>query len=607
MQSSTVFHQSIGRMFCRRSRQQRGRTPLITRMVTRCGGVALAGWMVLTSAAHAQAIAREADCPAEADQIPSLKPLEPQSGSLAAGGVSCFRLLLQKGEFVRISVTIKSGFVRAQALEPAKHVPLVVSSVWPVPPAPFYPQVPIAFEAPTSGWHLIKLDVPPGWRAVPAFTIQVEEYLSAGTRAALREELANDPRTAWLREHALKVRSINPEDEDFSDLDPLREQLRGVRVVLLGEADHGDGSDFAAKTRLVKFLHRRMGFDVLALESGLFGMSTIWQAMETNTEPVDAFRKYAWRAWGRSEQMGPMIQYLATSARSDRPLQLSGVDVLFQEQAEAQAFVSSLRQFIARTGIPTALADSTSSQWQSLAGLLDGRFMRDPKQLPQPADQRALVQSLQDAAAQVERTDVPRPEKLLWAQLLRSVSVHAELSLNYMRTWDFAANFSGRDRQMVDNLLWLLNVYHKGRKIIVWTHTGHAMRAPQETAGGRATGIGFNMGQGVWQALGNESFSIGFVSYNGSALFHFQEDGQRTIVSDQHPAFEFEELMEAAGHDQAFVNLRRVAPGGEWLRGPFLARPLFYTAERAKWSNVLDGLFFIRTQEANRQIRAAVR
>jgi len=42
------------------------------------------------------------------------------------------------------------------------------------------------------------------------------------------------------------------------------------RIVVLGEESHGDGATFLAKVRLIKFLHQKMGFDVLAWEAGLF-------------------------------------------------------------------------------------------------------------------------------------------------------------------------------------------------------------------------------------------------------------------------------------------------------------------------------------------------
>ncbi len=83
-----------------------------------------------------------------------------------------------------------------------------------------------------------------------------------------------DPCVDWLKSHAIAVRAIDEpkpdEPEDFSDLEPLRAIIGEARVVGLGEQSHGDGATFKAKCRLVRFLHQRMDFDVLAWESGLF-------------------------------------------------------------------------------------------------------------------------------------------------------------------------------------------------------------------------------------------------------------------------------------------------------------------------------------------------
>src|SRR6266699_3115844 len=79
---------------------------------------------------------------------------------------------------------------------------------------------------------------------------------------------AEDARVAWLADHAIRMRTLDASEDDFGDLEPLRATLKGVRVVMLGEQSHGDGTAFVAKTRLIRFLHERMGFDVLAFESG---------------------------------------------------------------------------------------------------------------------------------------------------------------------------------------------------------------------------------------------------------------------------------------------------------------------------------------------------
>jgi erythromycin esterase-like protein len=51
------------------------------------------------------------------------------------------------------------------------------------------------------------------------------------------------------------VRTIDAADQDFSDLEPLIDAIGSARVVQLGEPSHGAGSSFAAKVRLVMFLH----------------------------------------------------------------------------------------------------------------------------------------------------------------------------------------------------------------------------------------------------------------------------------------------------------------------------------------------------------------
>src|SRR4051794_33215908 len=64
------------------------------------------------------------------------------------------------------------------------------------------------------------------------------------------------------------VDSISIDEADFRDLSPLARAIGDARVVMLGEAGHGDGATFRAKARLVRFLHEQLGFDVLAWESG---------------------------------------------------------------------------------------------------------------------------------------------------------------------------------------------------------------------------------------------------------------------------------------------------------------------------------------------------
>ena len=76
------------------------------------------------------------------------------------------------------------------------------------------------------------------------------------------------------------VRSINPTDTDFQDLEFLKAEIGPARVVMLGEPSHGEGNVFEAKVRLVRYLREQMGFTTVAFESGFYDLHRAQQALE---------------------------------------------------------------------------------------------------------------------------------------------------------------------------------------------------------------------------------------------------------------------------------------------------------------------------------------
>ena len=72
--------------------------------------------------------------------------------------------------------------------------------------------------------------------------------------------------------------SQNPEITDFSF---LKEELKDVQVVMLGENTHFDGNVFEMKTKIVQYLHQEMGFNTIAFESGIYD---VWRAQKSINE-----------------------------------------------------------------------------------------------------------------------------------------------------------------------------------------------------------------------------------------------------------------------------------------------------------------------------------
>ena len=538
-------------------------------------------------------------CNVKVELLPRLNTLTIQTGRLETGNVKCYSLFAKKGEFLHTSLNIDTGYARMRVFKPGENKPLMESWVYAYEGTPT--GFPLAFKAPVSGLYVIEAA---GWENHgTSFTMQLDEVVPAKIYSKHNKAISIDSRTEWLRNNAVAIRSIDPDDKDFSDLEFLHDQLQGVRVVLLGESDHGNGSDFNAKTRLIKFLHQEMGFDVLAMESGIFGTSVAWRALSNQAVPKDAFLQGVFPVWGLSQQVQPLIRYLAVSAQTDHPLELTGFDCQFREPAARDSLVPSLHEFLNRSGIKTLLSDTNSRQSHILDWAIGKHILPGDEPLPQSTEKDAFLLILKATADAVERSVTTR-EGQFWTQVLRSVS--AQISLYYY--WNSPAtaqsyNDEIRDRQMGENLVWLSNKYYPGHKIIVWAHTGHTMRNQHQAKVDDLRKL--HMGQHVWEVLGNESFVIAMTSYSGMAECITCRGGMagqvQDIMSDQDPSFEFEELMNAVGYKFGFVNLRKAREEGQWPGGSFAARPLFQTYI-APWSEMMDAFLFIQTQEPSMKV-----
>jgi hypothetical protein len=58
-----------------------------------------------------------------------------------------------------------------------------------------------------------------------------------------------------------------------------------------------------------------------------------------------------------------------------------------------------------------------------------------------------------------------------------------------------------------------------------------------------------------------------------------------------------EELLNAAGFNYAFLDLRSTKKGAAWLKTPIRSSPLGNSAGLRNWTEALDALFFIREQQ----------
>jgi erythromycin esterase len=256
--------------------------------------------------------------------------------------------------------------------------------------------------------------------------------------------------------------------DDYSDLAPFAEAIAAARIVALGEQTHGGREEFQLKLRLLKFLHEKLGFEVLLLESGFYDIARLAERMATGEQldtmaPGNVFFMYANSAEGRE-----MLRYLDAQQSAGTPLGLAGIDSQHSGALSQSELLPRLRAFLHQRG--SVLAEEQA--WLDFSTPVQPLLSFQP-QIPDPAVQLAFVRQAGALRAELCGQPPANPAKALpaewWCQVVKSLAAQAS------SVWSEGLNYQ-RDNQMGDNAVWLMERMFAGKKAVIWAHTIHVAK-----------------------------------------------------------------------------------------------------------------------------------
>lgn len=468
-----------------------------------------------------------------------------------------------------------------------------------------------------------------------------------GHAAAADAPSSHHDRIEDLRARALAVRSIDPAETDFSDLEPIAAVIGDARIVQLGESTHGSGAAFAAKVRLIKFLHQAHGFDVLAWESGLYDVHAVNEALRRGSDPLVAARLGIFGIWAWSREIAPLFEYARNSHGTDRPLEMTGFDMQFsgreiddleRDMLELVALLPAAN--VEPPGASKALVENMADTYRRLiaddieraelirtqrqAGasnddirkaLTDFAENRRGSLAPVPADLERFV-----AAIEALQTFLARHHSGLAAVHGKNGDNEVEFmqrvveNLRHYGIAQYERRFAGRpaegpealalrnrmwnrrDARMAENLEWLAESRYPGRKIIVWAHNGHIMNAyyhaDWETLSHVPVEGGMKpAGAFVVENLKSDVYTVGFTAFAGEYGLATASPNARTRFEAPHESLEA--LLNQLDSEHVFLNFRAL-PNNHWLRQPATMSIRGYRFEQMQdWTKVVDGIFFI--------------
>lgn len=393
----------------------------------------------------------------------------------------------------------------------------------------------------------------------------------------------------WLRRNVLAVRTLDPNDDDFGDLMRLKDVIGNTRIVALGEQSHGDGATFQAKVRLVRFLHEKMGFNVLAWESGFFDCEEMDRALQSD-QPLDqAVRQGVFAIWGKSALVRPIFAYARSSYKTAAPLRMTGFDIQFSGEAR-QTYAEKLFGYIDRV-LPNLASREDRLTVEYLAATI-GKS-KHALTAEHRSQCQAVIVKLSEGLRQLNAREaeffVKTLENLGWYEQLRGKGP--------WRVDRASEDFNLRDAKMGENIAWLARRWYPAEKMILWAASGHTARKVSSIPLAQYEGL-TTMADSAERLIGQRVYSIGFTAYQGSI-----GGAMRRPSPLQLPDVDsLEAMLHAAGCRYGLLDFRGV-PEQHWLRQPITARPFGYSQRTANWTDHFDAVFYIDVMFPDRQTR----
>ena len=375
----------------------------------------------------------------------------------------------------------------------------------------------------------------------------------------------------FVIESSSPIENIDPKNETYDGFDKIASAIGDSRVVFLGEQDHGDAPTFLAKTKIIKYLHEKMGFNVLVFESNFLGLNrSLANAEELRFSTSSQYKDFIFPIWTNCRECSELFNYIDSKKSTDNPILISGMDPQVYSSEEGPFPIDYLISDLARNNV---FRDST--EWKNITRSLRTLVQDDYEAVLNPSAIDSLESFFKIAESKL------KPDSYLH-QSLRSFRGFALSAL------DTSESNNARDAQMSDNFLWLKDHVFSEEKILVWASNSHLFKGYRDLPYSIHPSDSINAGTLIADKIEDELYVLGFTSNRGKAGRLYKEKYDLSPPNRN----SFEAFIEETDVEYAFIDFK-ANRFDENRNQRFWMKSITHSPNNFYWTKMFDGIFYI--------------